>query len=163
MSTAAEIRRLAKRYDELDVGKKRYKKITDKVTTSAKVSEATKDQINADSAILRKDILRRKVESFGNLDLLSFDETENEEMYDEAVTHIESAIKSVKSPFQKLIKASTVDYYDIAKRIYDLAKKGIEEGEPIQLEVLLNVIEAVTNGVGKLGLSEMQRRKPFFF
>jgi hypothetical protein len=163
MSTAAEIRRLAKRFKELEDSRIRYDRITDQVTKSAKISDETKARIMADSDILRKDILRRKVASFGDLDLLSFDEKENRELYDEAIIHIESAIKSVKSPFQKLIKESSVDYYDIAKRIYDAAKNGIAEGEPIPLSTLLNTIEAVTNGIGKLGLNEMKRRKPFFF
>jgi len=163
MSTAAEIRRLTKRLNELEDSRTRYKRITEQVTKSAKISDATKAQIDADSLILRKDILRKKVASFVDLDLLSFGENENPELYDEAVIHIESAIKSVKSPFQKLIKESSVDYYDIAKRIYDAAKNGISEGEPIPLATLLNTIEAVTNGVGKLGLAEMKRRKPFFF
>lgn len=178
--TASEIRKLVNENEKLKEAEFLQGKIN-KDLKKRKVNSRLEALYAASARDVTKDELRMRIKHFADLDLMYFDKKDEPEDYHESVKILQHAIQSVKSPYQKFIEDSNLDYYNIAENAYVMAANFINEeeekvggvelkkyttvkpGEVIPVENLVVAIESVTDNAIQIGIQNRKRKRPFFF
>jgi hypothetical protein len=166
--SSTEVRRLAKQKKELDRATDANELLDNSLRGSTGKVLKTTPGFNDALTRYNRDKYLSLLDKFKDINLRTFAEADYPEQYDEVVDMLEKVIKSVRSDYQTLIEASNIDYYDIAKAIYDKSivpekEKLFTNGESVDIEKLMQSIEDVTEYVGQKGIENLKKKRPFFF
>lgn len=185
MSTSSELRKYDREQRLIKRAEDRYARVTKAISKKiTDLSKTKKDVIKENSAYVNKKIYYERMKPFAELDIYAWKETESPIEYEDAIKTIEKAVKGVKNnEVHKLMAESDIDPLTIAENIYlraidieiteranseeENAKKAkmleLGEGFKIGLYPLVVAIEEVTDLIIRMGITEAQRKRPFFF
>ncbi len=102
-----------------------------------------------------------RLKSLLDLQIYIYDEPD---LIESSIKEIESAMNKVKHPpIMKFVKEAGIDSYELAREIYLRLSEGQPRGKKIKLGTLLKEVEIVTQNAIDIGMSQHDKKKPFFF